>query len=414
MVKEDNIKFLKLAFIIFTPLFVMAIMFLIADPIYDNPDDMRIIAIYSGQLGYPISNDAVFISSILGTIFKNLYSLSPYVPWYSLTLYLLHFISLCMGLKIIISIYTSTRTRLFCIFCFFSLYSLIFYRLSFTSTSLLLSLITMIYILYLNLEGQKPKINEFILGFFLMIAFLLRPSIDKIVIAFTFPIFISFFMTKVRKRFIYTVLPVLALMILSFFFSEELISGQRYNDDYSNLQSARSRLVDTMAGFPGEKTYDALYAADWTEADYLLALVWYWTHNDEVYSADRIKMFLNHNDVSNFPISLQAFRFYLSQNASYLAIFLAAVFLLIGFKDKEKSSAIDSIKLNQNIPKWLIFVVTLILLAGFLSLAAPPPMQPRSPPDRRRRRRHRSRRAPGSCRRGAGWCCIPLSASLVF
>ena len=370
MITLGNEKVYNLLFVILITLAFFCLLFIIADPVFEVNDDMTIIAIYSGQLGFSASNDAVFISSILGTIFQDLYHLNPEVPWYSLTLYLLHFISLAIGVKIIFETYQSLLVRAFCSICFFSLYSLIFYRLSFTSTSLLILFLTMLYILHLNIEGKKTGLNDLLPGFLLVIGFLLRPSIAIIAFTLSSPMLLSFLLPGVKKRLIYAVLPLLLVMFLSLFCSDYIISRQRNDDYYSELQSARSRLTDTIEGLPNNNTGKALAAANWTEADYHLGRL-YWSHNEEVYSAEKINQFLSYNSQHFFPASFNLLLYNLFIRINYIVILCSGLFMLVGLKEDDKPlKTMNIIEANYRFIKIIIIISLLAILSGTLFLAA--------------------------------------------
>ena len=87
------------------PFLVLLFFNTIANPMYESNDDMGIIAILSGRMGYPASTDTVFMSSILGMVLSSFYESLPQVPWYSIMLYVLQIFALFMGINIIISIF---------------------------------------------------------------------------------------------------------------------------------------------------------------------------------------------------------------------------------------------------------------------------------------------------------------------
>lgn len=166
-----------------------------------------------------------------------------------------------------------------------------------------------------------------------------------------------------RKRLALMVLPL--AMIVAF-----IIGNPDYQtmqpESYKNLQTNRSKILDTKTGHINENTEIALKKADWSTADYFLLRHW-WTYDESIYNYDKMEEFLKNNspnliDAISF---IDGFKSLYSTSCFIFPVFFLAI-ILIKHKDD-----LSTQRNRFNNLSWGLLMFTVALIYGLACIRFP-------------------------------------------
>ncbi|WP_282198974.1 hypothetical protein [Collibacillus ludicampi] len=298
-------------------------------PMYETNDDMIMVSLLSGQYGQHAHPDGVFLSLPLSELLYVLYRFNIHIPWYSLTLYLAQWIGCILGYRMILSLTKGLFHKLLMILVFFSLYSFIFLRLNFASTSLFLWCMACLYLAYLNLTRQPAGWHSVLPGCFLGFSYLIRPDIIFVGVCYSFPIWFSFLLPNMKKRFVYMIVPLLLFVSLSSGFAHVMHGSDAYKQ-YDKFNSVRSSFMDTAMGDFHSGTEEALRKTGWTLDDYRMAKL-LWIHDEDIFNSESFQTFLQKNAVPYVSLfSLSKGISAIKGTMGYGWLLLCALFIIMG------------------------------------------------------------------------------------
>ena len=254
-------------FIVKNHLYLISVLFIILmiilKPIYGTTDDFILDSWLNGTYTGEFENDSIFISSFASNLFSFLYSLTNVLPWYTMTLLLLNFIS-CIFIIFQITknenISSTNYLILLITLFFFLIWSYI--RITYTSTGIILAIAALVSFYYsTKLNNKKLLIISIVLSF---LAFSIRPESLIAVLIFFYPIFLFKF-KKARLIF-----PKMWLLLgaLTIIFGLNWLIENNQQEDFKEYRTW-AKQVQSFAGRPTmEIVAKNIGNSGWTTSEY--------------------------------------------------------------------------------------------------------------------------------------------------
>lgn len=292
---------------------------------YETNDDIMITALLKGLFGLVSSSDGVFVSPLLGGILFLLYKLLPAAPWFSLFLYsgvvLACFLA---ALTILVTIRTvgGKIAGLFGVAFFISLVSL---QINSGAVSLLLWVTGCAFLLQTIRRNKSQNLWVWLASLQIAIAYLLRPSLLPLLILLATPMFIRLGQSGAKKFILCALGPFIVVLILNILVS---FLFQRDSSNYHEFNKIRSEFNDTSRALPGDKTPQALLAAEWSKEDYVVSLNW-WLHDASFFNSEQIKTFLEGNASKSSIFVFDTWKRNLIENIIYLKLIILWIMVLL-------------------------------------------------------------------------------------
>lgn len=323
---------------------------------YEVNDDMAITALVKGLFGLAPGAEGVFISPFLGGVLFSLYKILPNVSWFSLFLYSGVVVSCFLGgLSILLAIRSvSGKIAGLAGVAFFL--SLTAFQINFAAVSLLLWVTGCVYLLHSVRRGLPENTCFWLASSSLAVAYLLRPSLLPILLLLAVPLFFTLLLGG-RRVALLVVSPLLVALTLS------LLSGMviRGGDDYSEYQEfnkIRSEFNDTSRSLRNAQTPQALFAAKWSNEDYLVTQNW-WLHDSTFFNSEQITAFLEKNGSKSASFNASDMKRNFSSHIIYsLVILLWALVLLLA----NKPTKLTKIQIVNLLLYFFLIAVVLILM----------------------------------------------------
>lgn len=301
--------------------------FLLTTPGYDTNDDIGMMLIVSGVGSGEPSEYLVFTNILIGKLLKQLYIHNPDFNWYTLYLYLLHFIAMVVvGYSLLLHKNNRfTLVKFLLLFFFFELTILM--RLQFTSTAMVVGISALT--LFLVGCGRQKGPGWVLTGislFLLIVCGLVREKTLYLLLMLAMPLLGMAFW---KKRYFH--IPV--LVVVSFLgvflltqYDRQLYERHEGWQTYREYNNVRGQLH----GYPrleyDEETQSLFERIGWSEND--SRMFGYWLFMDpEVYSQEKLA-YLVENIRYNRPLD-EALTILLEMLSS---VFVMAFFFLLVWK----------------------------------------------------------------------------------
>lgn len=243
--------------------FLLFILMFFLTPIYGTTDDFILDSWLNGTYTGDFERDSIFISSYASNFFSLLYTLNNVVPWYSLILLILNYISviyIITQIKKNENISVSNYFILLTLIFFFLIWSYI--RITYTATGIILAIAGLISFYY-SIKQVNKKLR-FSSVFFSFLAFAIRPESLIAAVVFFYPIFIFSFYN--HKAFLKKSLILLGSIFLIYALNWFIESNQQ--DEFKEFRTW-SKEVQSFAGRPTmEIVARNIGNSGWTTSEY--------------------------------------------------------------------------------------------------------------------------------------------------
>jgi len=276
---------------------IALLIILLTTPVaYETNDDLAMIAVLSGNAGFPPHHDAVCIHPLLGYLLYLLYTFSPSVPWYGAYLYAAY----CLGWSLFGSVMIRVNRGLSLLLALPLFIHYFFYHSSFvnfTSATLFLSFGVYLCLAEYFMKNAAPAKNTVaylvFLAACLCLSLLLRWKLVLYTLLLCVPLLIFMRREQVKK-----ILPgcvVLAVMIiLTLGIDHHMTTSHAAYYDYVKLETVFHGYGP--GSFHGEKTLDAARAAGWSMDDYTAFRQLWLIYDNHMFNKDTLKTFITLND----------------------------------------------------------------------------------------------------------------------
>lgn len=227
-------------------LLVNAIIFIIAAHIlpirFEENDDIIMCMIANGSYSGSPDNHLVFINAIYGSLLVLLYSIFPYIEWYTLCFSFFHIISISLLVFYMFESYYNNYYKsegLFLTFLWLSFFYIIWFKLiisfQFTTTAGLMTVVGC-FLLY-----KKTNISLFIGGGLIFIASLIRFNIVGLVVLLFIPFFLYYIPLK-SKSFLFII--IVGVMCICAKYSDNLFYQSQDWLYYKTYNEIRGKIND--------------------------------------------------------------------------------------------------------------------------------------------------------------------------
>ena len=232
-------------------------------PIYGTTDDFILDSWLNGTYTGDFERDSIFISSYASNFFSFLYTLNNVIPWYSVILLILNYISviyIITQIKKNENISVSNYFILLTLIFFFLIWSYI--RITYTATGIILAIAGLISFYYsIKQVNKKLRISSVIFSF---LAFAIRPESLIAAVVFFYPIFIFSFYN--HKAFLKKSLILLSSISLIYGLNWYIESKQQ--DEFKEFR-IWAKEVQSFAGRPTmEIVASNIGNSGWTTSEY--------------------------------------------------------------------------------------------------------------------------------------------------
>jgi hypothetical protein len=243
--------------------FLLFILMFFLTPIYGTTDDFILDSWLNGTYTGDFERDSIFISSYASNFFSLLYTLNNVIPWYSVILLILNYISviyIITQIKKNENISVSNYFILLTLIFFFLIWSYI--RITYTATGIILAIAGLISFYY-SIKQVNKKLR-FSSVFFSFLAFAIRPESLIAAVVFFYPIFIFSFYN--HKAFLKKSLILLGSIFLIYALNWFIESNQQ--DEFKEFRTW-SKEVQSFAGRPTmEIVARNIGNSGWTTSEY--------------------------------------------------------------------------------------------------------------------------------------------------
>ncbi|MBT4483320.1 MAG: hypothetical protein HOC71_06550 [Candidatus Latescibacteria bacterium] len=287
----------------FLTVFVLFVIVLLAfTPKYQTNDDVSMQWAVSGTGVVEQPDEHVRFSNVLiGLILKELYTFSPYFPWYASYHFIVHFLSMTMLLyAILYKRFTWTRFSFF--FIYFAGLELYFLNnLQFTITSFIAGQSGIfLFLAFMNEKGLKSWIMTGISSCLLLISLLVRYNSFYLVLLVAFPAILVFLVIHFKNSFI--IYKSVGFFLVTFFlvvFLNNFNKAYYENDpdwkDYYRLNSIKSRFIDYPHVTYSNSTRHIFDEVNWSVNDFYMLKTWFYS-DESIFSIENLEKV-----ASNFP-----------------------------------------------------------------------------------------------------------------
>ena len=243
--------------------FLLFILMFFLTPIYGTTDDFILDSWLNGTYTGDFERDSIFISSYASNFFSFLYTLNNVIPWYSVILLILNYISviyIITQIKKNENISVSNYFILLTLIFFFLIWSYI--RITYTATGIILAIAGLISFYYsIKQVNKKLRISSVIFSF---LAFAIRPESLIAAVVFFYPIFIFSFYN--HKAFLKKSLILLSSIFLIYGLNWYIESKQQ--DEFKEFR-IWAKEVQSFAGRPTmEIVASNIGNSGWTTSEY--------------------------------------------------------------------------------------------------------------------------------------------------
>lgn len=344
---EANIAF-------FFTIGLIATFFYLGTVHYAVNDDMAITALVKGLFGLAPSAEGVFLSPLLSGLLFLLYKLFPYASWFSLFLYTGVALACFLGCLTILMTIHDLGGKIAGLLGVAFFISFTVFKVNFATVSLLLWITGCAFLLLAVRRRMSQNVWFWLASAQLAAAYLLRPSLLLIFILMAVPLFLALLLGGERRVAWYAFAPLLAVLILGLLSSLASRGGDAYAD-YQEFNKIRGEFNDTHRARRTPETPQALFAAQWSNEDYLVSANW-WLHDSTFFNADQIRTFLDKNASKSSTFNIAAVKQNFSDHLSYLTVILCwiLVLLLVNNQQIKKTRTVDLLL--------YVFLIAVVLL----------------------------------------------------
>ena len=263
---------------------------------YESNDDFAMVTILSGNGGFPSSPDAIFLNPVLSYVLYLLYKISPFFPWYGISLFTIHY----LGWTLILSVILRSNKGICFLFAVPLFSCLFFYHssaISFTSASLFLAfgvfLCIVEYFIGNETSIKNIKIYFIFLASCFYLSFLFRWDLVLYSLLLFLPMIVFMKYSQIKK-----VLPILVtfglVICINIGFSY-LVSLNHHS--YNEINKLRSEFHDTTRGeIHNGITQVAAQKVGWTYEDYLTFKVLWLIYDNYVFNTQNLRTFITENE----------------------------------------------------------------------------------------------------------------------
>lgn len=278
---RDDVKITLKAFSITAIIFIIVYFSGFAN--FDTNDDLSVISILKGYFGWQ-PDISPFLSPILSMMFIQLYGLNYVIPWFGLLQYLIMFVGMYWGFKILLSASWSLLTKVTLMMILLGLFSYLLFRPNFGATSLFAGFMAAVYVAYINLTGKGLWISYLLVGIMFSLAYMFKVLNIWIVLPIIFPVLFTFLLSSdTRKKFFVMLIPIVLMLLISWSVNSHLL------DNYDSVQSVRSTFFSI--NFDHMTDSASLNAVGWNADDYYVSRFWF-TYDQNIFGFDKMSQFL--------------------------------------------------------------------------------------------------------------------------
>ncbi len=254
-------------------------------PVYDTNDDPAMIGLLAAAAGGK-SFDVSYLGSPLSAGLTSLYAAAPAAPWYGLLMVSCNALSAGLWGALIASGPIRPALRIAATGGLLVGYSYLMLRVNFMAAAFSLFLAATAWLWKLQIERRAVRWRQGWLGAALGLAYLIRPSLQPLLLFFALPCLVVSTGRCNLRRLLLVGLPAGAL-ILAAIAGEHRRLEKPGASALAAFNKARSLLVD----IPRDPTPQALAAAGWSRGDYEMA-VRFGMYDEELYRVERIRAFI--------------------------------------------------------------------------------------------------------------------------
>lgn len=310
---------------------------------YEENDDMAITAMVKGLFGLTPRAEGVFISPFLGGLLFLLYKLLPAVSWFSLFLYSGVALACFLGSLTVLMAVRSLGGRVAGLLGVAFFICPTAFQISFAAVCLLFWVTGCVFLVHAVRRNLPQNVWFWLAASQLAAAYLLRPSLLLLLILLAVPLFVTLLLGG-KRRVVWCALSplivVVALSLLSGFF---LRGGEAFSA-YQEFNKVRSEFSDTSRAFAGTQTPQALFAAKWSNEDYLVALNW-WLHDGSFFNTEQVRTFLDINASKSASFTGENVKKAFSAYSIYFLLILFWVLVLLLINKPQQFKKIRSFDL---------------------------------------------------------------------
>lgn len=302
--------------------------------IYEENDDMVITALLKGMSGIAPGGEGVFISPVLGFALYSAYKLYPAAPWFSLLLYA-GLASCCFSATLtMLRVMEGAGGKIAGLLAVGVFVSAVAMRISFTSVSLMLWVVGCALLLAaIKRDESHGWVPWFAVGQ-MALAYLLRPDLAPVFALPAIPLLLALLRKNVCRQALRILAPLPVVVLAGLLCGVFVRSGEAYGR-YREFNQVRAIFHDTSRGSITAATDQALRAAGWNLDDYFVLKAW-WLHDGELFSAGKIRQFLDVNAGQDRMFVAAAAKQRFADYSRLLLLLFVWGLLLVGTADKER------------------------------------------------------------------------------
>jgi hypothetical protein len=323
---------------------LFSIFFLFMNPAFETGDDVGMMFTASGiRTGEP-SEYLIYTNILIGKILKFMYMYVSSINWYSVYLYLTHFLAMlviCYSILRLNFRWMSILQYLF-LFIFFE-YTLLM-NLQFTTTASLVALSGVcLLITSLQIKGKKAWFYVVLSALLFGSAGLIRVNVFYLILLLAVPfLLLKFRETKIVKI---PVFLVLSFLLFTAFvqYNNNYYSKDLHWKEYTENRVSRSRLFDFPKFVYNERSKPVYTKIGWSENDFLV-FKYGFNYDREVYSTEKLA-FLDKNlrNQRNFKQTLKVLFNAMTSNGLLICVSLICLLLSMIYVPKKQRKFVYSI-----------------------------------------------------------------------
>lgn len=360
--KHDHLKYEGMIALAFT-LGLMVLFISLGSIRYEANDDMAVISLVKGLFGLTPSAEGVFISPFLGGTLFFLYKFFPAVSWFSLLLYIGLVLACFSGCMTILMTIRSVGGKIAGLTGVAFFICLIAMQISFAAVSLLLWVTGCIFLLHAVRRNLPKNLWFWLAAAQLAAAYLLRPSLLPLFLLVAVPLFLTLVLRGERRVALYTLTPLIVVLILSLLSGMVIRSGDAYTK-YEEFNKVRSEFTDTSRSFYNALTPLAVFQAGWSADDYNVSQNW-WLYDSTFFSTEKIKLFLENNSEASSVFDIEFAKENFVIYIVYFSIIIMWLFVVF-FSNKLRANR------EINIIYACIFVFLISVVLVLMGIRFPP------------------------------------------
>ncbi|MDM8562530.1 hypothetical protein QUF54_04170 [Candidatus Marithioploca araucensis] len=206
-----------------------------------------------------------------------LYQMSNDIPWYGLTLYFVHILSLFIFIRSLIRIRNFEAFFIPFLIVYLYFYSFFITQVDYTSTSIMVGANSLFAFLILLSNGKVSIFSVLGLGLLFSLSFLIRMPGANAVLVYGLPIIGLFLIGKYQKKMYLTSFAIFLIPFLLLFVGDNLARTYLTSPEYQQYREFNI-LRGKLHGFPileaNQKNERILAENHWTKTDYVRFANW--------------------------------------------------------------------------------------------------------------------------------------------